>query len=745
MRKTILFVAIILATSAFHIDTYFDADPQQCIEQKCPNQWAACQKDSKCVPALQDCEKKCGTKTSCWTLCLPGKGSQAAIDVAKCAQANGCVGMIPSTAIVIATPQQCIEQKCHDQLGACAKDAKCFAALQDCEKECGNSTTCYSTCLAKKGNTNASALWKCIIDNDCLNAVEVTAVATFGDIQQCVEQKCPNQWAACQKDSKCVPALQDCEKKCGTKSSCWTLCLPTKGSQAAIDVAKCAQANGCVGIIPSIVSMSQEVSIFTGPEECVMQYCKKEEQACVSDRRCIMVLDECDTQCNTNFTCWNACLARRGNKNASDYFKCIVDHECYKSMKAATALAIADPQQCIEEKCPNQWAACQKDPKCIPALQDCEKKCGTKESCWALCLPGKGSQAAIDVAKCAQANGCNGMTLSTEVALIADPQQCIEEKCPNQWAACQKDPKCVPALQDCEKKCGTKTSCWTLCLPGKGSQAAIDVAKCAQSNGCVGMAPSTEVALIEDPQQCIEEKCPTQWAACQKDPKCIPALQDCEKKCGTKTSCWTLCLPGKGSQAAIDTAKCAQANGCVGMVPSIEETRIALATPQECIEQKCHDQLAACAKDPKCFTTLQDCDKECGNSTTCFTTCLSKKGNANAVSFWKCILDNNCIDAVQSTAVATLGDPQQCIEEKCPTQWAACQKDPKCIPALQDCEKKCGTKTSCWTLCLPGKGSQAAIDTAKCAQANGCVGMVPAFESCMMKSCAKQQEACLSN
>uniref|UniRef100_A0A1J3EP34 Uncharacterized protein n=1 Tax=Noccaea caerulescens TaxID=107243 RepID=A0A1J3EP34_NOCCA len=221
-----------------------------------------------------------------------------------------------------------------------------------------------------------------------------------------------------------------------------------------------------------------------------MQYCKKEEQACVNDRRCIMVLDECDTQCNVNFTCWNACLARRGNKNASDYFKCIVDHECYKSMKAATALAIADPQQCIEEKCPNQWAAC------------------------------------------------------------------------------------------------------------------------------------------------------------QKDSKCVPALQDCEKKCGTKTSCWTLCLPGKGSQAAIDVAKCAQSNGCVGMVPSIEETRIALATPQECIEQKCHDQLAACAKDPKCFTTLQDCEKECGNSTTCFTTCLSKKGNANAVSFWKCILDNNCIDAV---------------------------------------------------------------------------------------------------
>jgi hypothetical protein len=148
-----------------------------------------------------------------------------------------------------------------------------------------------------------------------------------------------------------------------------------------------------------------------------------------------------------------------------------------------TAVAIATPQDCIEQKCPTQWAACQKDPKCKPALDDCEKKCGTKPSCWTLCLPSKGSQAAIDVAKCAQAQGCDKAKVETAVA-IATPQDCIEQKCPTQWAACQKDPKCKPALDDCEKKCGTKPSCWTLCLPSKGSQAAIDVAKCAQAQGC---------------------------------------------------------------------------------------------------------------------------------------------------------------------------------------------------------------------------------------------------------------------
>jgi hypothetical protein len=119
------------------------------------------------------------------------------------------------------------------------------------------------------------------------------------------------------------------------------------------------------------------------------------------------------------------------------------------------------------------------------------------------CLPGKGSQAAIDTAKCAAANGCNGVVpveeVSTAVAL-ADPQQCIEEKCPNQWAACQKDSKCVPALQDCEKKCGTSKSCWTLCLPSKGSQAAVDVAKCADSNHCLGFVPGFETCIYKSCQ-----------------------------------------------------------------------------------------------------------------------------------------------------------------------------------------------------------------------------------------------------
>lgn len=96
--------------------------------------------------------------------------------------------------------------------------------------------------------------------------------------------------------------------------------------------------------------------------------------------------------------------------------------------------------------------------------------------------------------------------------MVADPQQCIEEKCPNQWAACQKDPKCIPALQDCEKKCGTKQSCWQFCLPAKGSSAAIDVAKCAAANNCL-QTPIFPYAF----EKCMSNTCSLAFSECLAD------------------------------------------------------------------------------------------------------------------------------------------------------------------------------------------------------------------------------------
>ena len=81
---------------------------------------------------------------------------------------------------------------------------------------------------------------------------ESKAIKQLRDPQQCIEQNCPNEWSACQKDSKCVSTLQDCQKKCTTNQTCWKICLANKGDGPAIDIAKCAQAHDCLSIVSSI-------------------------------------------------------------------------------------------------------------------------------------------------------------------------------------------------------------------------------------------------------------------------------------------------------------------------------------------------------------------------------------------------------------------------------------------------------------------------------------------------------------
>ena len=92
---------------------------------------------------------------------------------------------------------------------------------------------------------------------------------------------------------------------------------------------------------------------------------------------------------------------------------------------------------------------------------------------------------------------------------------------------------------------------------------------------------------LADPTDCIKEKCPNEYDACSKDPKCFPTLQDCENKCGTSQTCWGFCLNKAGDKSASDTAKCAAKNGCVGEKIKKAETRIVLADPTDCLKEKC--------------------------------------------------------------------------------------------------------------------------------------------------------------
>ena len=88
MKKILTLLAVVLIASAFKMENDV-SDPIPCIKEKCPNEWAVCEKDPSCPDLLKKCSEKCGTKETCWALCL---GSHTdAVNVAKCAQKNGCV------------------------------------------------------------------------------------------------------------------------------------------------------------------------------------------------------------------------------------------------------------------------------------------------------------------------------------------------------------------------------------------------------------------------------------------------------------------------------------------------------------------------------------------------------------------------------------------------------------------------------------------------------------------------------
>ena len=141
MSKIIILTLLVLTATAFKMGNGIE-DPQQCIEEKCPKQWAACQKDSKCVPALQDCQNKCGTKQSCWEVCLAGKKDQAATDVAKCAAANDCLKET-RVAVILNTPQECIEKYCKTEEQDCEHDRRCIRTLEFCNHQCHNDSDCW--------------------------------------------------------------------------------------------------------------------------------------------------------------------------------------------------------------------------------------------------------------------------------------------------------------------------------------------------------------------------------------------------------------------------------------------------------------------------------------------------------------------------------------------------------------------------------------------------------------------------
>lgn len=72
------------------------------------------------------------------------------------------------------------------------------------------------------------------------------ALAQSPELLDCIEKKCPDQYAKCKAASGCEDKLKKCAKQCGEKiaQTCWTICIGLPG--AAANVATCAVNQGCI-------------------------------------------------------------------------------------------------------------------------------------------------------------------------------------------------------------------------------------------------------------------------------------------------------------------------------------------------------------------------------------------------------------------------------------------------------------------------------------------------------------------
>lgn len=122
---TVISSAIIPA-SAPPSSTITREDPTQCISQQCPNQFDACQKNSKCSTDAYDCYDKCFNDQECWRTCANDASMEPTLSVMSCALRFNCFDDN------IFEPVICINENCTNEYNACPTDPDCQPTLSRC-------------------------------------------------------------------------------------------------------------------------------------------------------------------------------------------------------------------------------------------------------------------------------------------------------------------------------------------------------------------------------------------------------------------------------------------------------------------------------------------------------------------------------------------------------------------------------------------------------------------------------------
>jgi hypothetical protein len=289
----------------------------------------------------------------------------------------------------------------------------------------------------------------------------------------------------------------------------------------------------------------------------------------------------------------------------------------------------------------------------------------------------------------------------------ANALTCLQQPCAAEWQACALKPGCEK-LANCLQNCGGTSLCATACEQSNTTVGVGPVwqplATCAIQAGCgkgcgngtceametSGNCPADckiasagnglcEVGEVPDAAcngdcgvtntiGCQKNVCPSQWAACAKDPACAKAVA-CIEQCGLgNEACYSACLPAGDPQNPVYAFL-----GCGGKSckPKIKPTcgdgictqdcPVDCATPTVCGDGICQpkESAASCSKDCKTTLTAAECA-----GTLCGEALTKCKAVANCAAGWTCLekcstptFDEKCAqDCTKSISPGALAD-----------------------------------------------------------------------------------------
>jgi hypothetical protein len=373
-------------------------------------------------------------------------------------------------------PMTCIEENCGEQLDGCMDSDVCaemMACMEDCDE--ADEEACLHACVTKANPEDQDLFWPVY---ECAHA------------SGCVEDQ-PDSCG----NGKCEPGEnpENCAKDCSDKPPGPGPCLEANCQD---EVWACEEDDGCTEII-SCMGQCQSQECQYG---CIMDADPASGETFMNLVDCGEAHDcfngggnqnpECGNgkceQGETGFDCPEDC-------KPPDEPKC-GDGECGPAENAencpkdcSDAPPPGDPVECLEQECTGSFYGCLEDEGCmgiITCMQECQS-----EACQQGCFQNT-SEAALgkfmSLMECGENHGCfdGGGDPPPDPDPVDDPaQQCIEEKCDDEYEACLYDPACLEVLV-CMEDCGGDEQCEGNCIWG-GNDTFWDLAGCAEDKGCL--------------------------------------------------------------------------------------------------------------------------------------------------------------------------------------------------------------------------------------------------------------------